>query len=46
MDIIMDIKGYLFMICKDIFFHARYSRGTIMLLYLLIVIPDTDGYMV
>jgi hypothetical protein len=22
----MDIKGYLFMICKDIFFHARYSR--------------------
>ena len=25
MDIIMDIKGYLFMICKDIFFHARYS---------------------
>ena len=24
MDIIMDIKGYLFMICKDIFFHARY----------------------
>ena len=26
MDIIMGIKGYLFMICKDIFFHARYSR--------------------
>ena len=26
MDIIMDIKGYLFMICKDIFFLARYSR--------------------
>jgi hypothetical protein len=26
MDIIMDIKGYLFMVCKDIFFHARYSR--------------------
>ena len=26
MDIIMDIKGYLFMICKDIFFHARYCR--------------------
>ncbi len=24
MDIIMDIKGYLFMRCKDIFFHARY----------------------
>ena len=21
----MDITGYLFMICKDIFFHARYS---------------------
>jgi hypothetical protein len=28
MDIIMDIKGYLqsFLICKDIFFHSRYSR--------------------
>ncbi len=28
MDIIimMDITGYLFMICKDIFFHARYFR--------------------
>ena len=26
MDIIMDIKGHLFMICKDIFFHAKYSR--------------------
>ena len=26
MDIIMDITGYLFMICKDIFFHARHSR--------------------
>ncbi len=26
MDMIMDITGYLFMICKDIFFHARYSR--------------------
>jgi hypothetical protein len=25
MDIIMDIKEYLFMICKDIFFHARFS---------------------
>jgi hypothetical protein len=26
MDIIMDIKGYLLMICKNIFFHARYYR--------------------
>jgi hypothetical protein len=26
MDIIMDIKRYRFMICKDIFFHSRYSR--------------------
>ncbi len=26
MDIIMNIKGCLFMICKDISFHARYSR--------------------
>ncbi len=26
MAIIMDIKGHLFMICKDIFFHSRYSR--------------------
>jgi hypothetical protein len=26
MDVIMDIKGYLFLICKDIFFHSRYSR--------------------
>ena len=26
MDIIMDITGYLFMICKDIFFHTRYSH--------------------
>ncbi len=26
MDIIMDMKGCLFMICKDIFFHSRYSR--------------------
>ncbi len=25
MDIIMDIKGYLLLICKDIFFHSRYS---------------------
>ncbi len=26
MDIIMDISGYLFLICKDIIFHSRYSR--------------------
>jgi hypothetical protein len=26
MDIIMDIKGYLFFLCKDIFFHSRYPR--------------------
>jgi hypothetical protein len=26
MDIIIDIKGYLFFLCKDIFFHSRYSR--------------------
>ncbi len=25
MDIIMNITGYPFMICKDIFFHTRYS---------------------
>jgi hypothetical protein len=26
MDINMDIKGYLLLISKDIFFHPRYSR--------------------